>query len=284
MQKISSLIDIEDEYDSYIFDLWGVIYDGSNLYEGVRNTLERLQDNGKKIAFLSNAEQSASNSREKLLNYGIREDICQNVITSGELTFEYLRDKFFHIQSTIGVKYFYIGDWEGIDFTKLGYIQVDNITKADFIITGSPVNVEAKLEDYTDILNEGLNKKLPLYCANPDLFGVKGNKTKIAFGQLMAYYKENGGQTFTLGKPNTHPFLYALDILQEKDKSKALMIGDFLGTDILGANLTGIDTLLTLGGYHTLSGELKENTLDMLQQKYGGNPTYICNKISSVTT
>ena len=52
------------------------------------------------------------------------------------------------------------------------------------------------------------------------------------------------------GKPDTKVIDYALDGLDVKDRSKVLLIGDNLATDIKGANLSGLSAALVTKAVH----------------------------------
>lgn len=51
MKKIAGLSEIIQDYNYYIFDIWGVIHDGSKLYPNVLETLNYLRKIIKKFAF-----------------------------------------------------------------------------------------------------------------------------------------------------------------------------------------------------------------------------------------
>ena len=41
--KLKSLKEIEDKYDIFFIDLWGVIHNGLQLFESIKNVLNRLK-------------------------------------------------------------------------------------------------------------------------------------------------------------------------------------------------------------------------------------------------
>ena len=59
VEFISSIALLASRYDAFILDLWGVIHDGQQLYPGVKECLEALRAEHKKIIFLSNAPRRA---------------------------------------------------------------------------------------------------------------------------------------------------------------------------------------------------------------------------------
>ena len=68
MKLIKGLVEIVDNYQYFILDIWGVIHDGNHLYPDVLETLNYLRKAQKKVCFLSNAPRRADKV-EKILNY-----------------------------------------------------------------------------------------------------------------------------------------------------------------------------------------------------------------------
>ena len=52
MMKINSILDVIDNYDLIILDIFGVIHNGSELYPNVRATINELKQRNKTIIFL----------------------------------------------------------------------------------------------------------------------------------------------------------------------------------------------------------------------------------------
>src|SRR5690242_2485246 len=108
MTLFSSVSELLSHYpaDCLIVDLWGVIHDGVHPYPGVEETLSELKKQKKKILFLSNAPRRAARAIEVLHKMGITEEYYDHVLTSGEATFEFVRERLKEFQKD---KYFYIG-------------------------------------------------------------------------------------------------------------------------------------------------------------------------------
>ena len=49
------------------------------------------------------------------------------------------------------------------------------------------------LQDYKDLLDFFLNKKIPLICANPDEVVARGAKIEYCAGAISNQYKQEGG-------------------------------------------------------------------------------------------
>ena len=49
--KIDKLEEVENNYDIFFIDLWGVIHNGVEIFENVKSTLKRLKEKKKKDSF-----------------------------------------------------------------------------------------------------------------------------------------------------------------------------------------------------------------------------------------
>ena len=50
--KLKSLKEIEDKYDIFFIDLWGVIHNGLQLFESIENVLNRLKHQGNTVVVI----------------------------------------------------------------------------------------------------------------------------------------------------------------------------------------------------------------------------------------
>ena len=66
--SISSLSsqEILDQYDTFLLDMWGVLHNGSEPYEGVLEAVKELKREGKKMIILSNSSKRRENSHKML--------------------------------------------------------------------------------------------------------------------------------------------------------------------------------------------------------------------------
>ena len=65
MKELNHLSDIYKSYDTFIIDLWGVIHNGVMLNPKAIKVVEQLNNNSKKVVFLSNAPRPSS----KVVNF-----------------------------------------------------------------------------------------------------------------------------------------------------------------------------------------------------------------------
>ena len=83
----NNLTEIADAYQYFIFDIWGVIHDGSETYPGVVQTITTLRSQNKKICFLSNAPRRATKAAQVLEKFGITPNLYDFILTSGEAAY-----------------------------------------------------------------------------------------------------------------------------------------------------------------------------------------------------
>ena len=90
---INGLMAVADRYDGFILDLWGVVHDGVKPYAGVVDCLSTLKTLGKRVCLLSNAPRRIAAAEAKLTAMGVTPDLYDALYTSGEASFEALRDR-----------------------------------------------------------------------------------------------------------------------------------------------------------------------------------------------
>ena len=262
MKKLDHLRDIIHNYDLFIIDLWGVVHNGVVPYKGAMNVIEKLYNNKKKYFFLSNAPRPVKDVKDFLKDkMNIQEKYLQNIVTSGEAAMISIKNHdygkfFFHLGPERDKKIY-----EGLDNFKT------DLNKCDYILcTGLYDNKMEDLKFYEKLLGNSLNKKM--ICTDPDLVVDRGNVQEYCAGTIAKIFENMGGKVIYFGKP--YKEIYNLIV---KDKTKCLIIGDNLRTDIKGANLIKQDSLFILDGIHKKEIE-KTNSLVQCLEKYNVNITF----------
>ena len=85
-KKLETLKEIEDNYNVFFIDLWGVIHNGIELFEFVSSSLMRLKDKKKKIIFITNAPRRALVISQQLQQFGLSKNNYDYIVSSGEIT------------------------------------------------------------------------------------------------------------------------------------------------------------------------------------------------------
>ncbi len=289
MQSYKSLNNINqiiDNYDAFIIDIWGVLWDGIKAYKYAKLTLKKLKEKNKNIILLSNAPRRAKIVSDKLSFIGINNNLYDNIVSSGEVCREEcLSNK--QKLSVLGKSYYFIGQEldKGIT-TNLEIKEVSSISKSSFILVCGTRDFDHTLNNYKKELNEALKYNLPLVCANPDKVVIRQNGQLITCAGILAdYYHNNGGEVFRYGKPFQAMYEKSFTILRNFNTKlaldKVLVIGDSLETDILGANKNKLNSLLITNGIHkheltnSNNNEVYKNSIDKLCKKYSAFPNYI---------
>ena len=250
MQFKNNIRELAELYDFFVFDVWGVIHDGSSAYEGAADAIKFLCAKNRKICFLSNAPRRAFKVGEVLRKYGITPDLYDFILTSGEaawIDFEKNQKENF---KNFGRNYLYIGPQKDVDLLNgLDYQIVEDASKANIAVTTGFDVEDSVLEEKMPQLRAAKQYNLPLVCVNPDLIVVKQNGAELlCAGALALEYKKMGGKVSYYGKPYDTVYKMVCEMFGQVDKSKILAVGDALETDIKGAHDFGIDAVLITGG------------------------------------
>jgi len=250
-QKLKGISEISDKFDVYFIDLWGVIHNGVQCYPEALKVLEKLKEQNKKIVLISNAPRPAAVVKVFLETIGLKSSCYDFLVTSGDITREYIS------LNSSKKNFYHLGPTRDIDLFKDLNVALTSKEECDEIIcTGLVSDEEEKLQDYKILLDFFLNKKIPLICANPDEVVARGEKIVFCAGALANQYKQEGGMVRYFGKPYSEIYSFALKKIRAhkdfKDKKEinTLVIGDNIKTDIKGANLSNLDSVLILNGIY----------------------------------
>ena len=270
-KKLETLKEIEDNYNVFFIDLWGVIHNGIELFEFVSSSLMRLKDKKKKIIFITNAPRRALVISQQLQQFGLSKNNYDYIVSSGEITWISLKKNYEK------KKCFLIGpprDYhlvEGLDVE----IVEDLSLGVDLIINTGPWGDNDKLENYTKLLNDLFKFNPLMICSNPDKTVIRGKNFMICAGLLAEYYEKIGGDVKYFGKPHKNIYEFCFKLINER--KKILVIGDSLDNDIKGANLHNLDSLLITNGIHrevNNNNDIDKEKLDDLIKNKNIFPTF----------
>ncbi len=243
INQIQSLSEIHSLYDCFFIDLWGVVHNGLKVFENVIDTLKFLREKKKEIFFLTNAPRRSSMIIKQLSEFGVYRSLYDDVISSGEVTWQ-------KIKNEKKINCYLIGpprDYHLVEGLNLNIVK--ETTDVDIIINTGPWGDDDLLENYKPILNKLVKTNPLMICSNPDKTVVRGDNFMICAGLLAEYYEKIGGKVEYYGKP--YEEIYEFTYLKIKKKSsRILVIGDSLDNDIKGANIQNLDSLLITSGIH----------------------------------
>ena len=274
--KLTTLKEIEDKYNIFFIDLWGVIHNGLELFESVKNVLKRLKKKNKLIFFITNAPRRSFVIADQLNDFGLSKIFYDHIISSGEITWLSLKNNYEK------KKCFMIGpprDYhlvEGLDIE----IVEDYSKGVDIIINTGPWGDDDILENYTDLLNSLIKFNSLMICSNPDKTVIRGKNFMICAGLLAEYYEKIGGEVIYYGKPHNNIYEFCYKLIE--GENKILVIGDSLENDIKGANLQKLDSVLITDGIHrdvNNNKDIDKEKLDDLIKKKNIKPKFVMRKL-----
>lgn len=243
---------VADRYDAFIIDLWGVMHDGLRAYPAAVEALRQLRRAGKRSVVLSNAPRRAAVIARRNAEIGIPEDLPDHLLSSGEDAWQHLKHRPDPWYRALGRRCYHLGPErdlgmrDGLDLAFVG-----SLAHADFILNTGILHDLDQVETYRDFLDEGLARRLPMICANPDLIVMRGEAMEICAGALALDYEQKGGDVRWHGKPHPEVYRSCFALLEGIAPSRIAAIGDSLRTDVAGAQASGIASIFIAGGIHS---------------------------------
>ena len=251
MRVLYGLNEVATEFDGFILDLWGLIHDGVTAYPGVVDTLRALRAAGLSTILLSNAPRRSGLLVEGMTAMGINRKLYGDIFSSGEATWRELSSRSDPFFSKLGMKAFHIGPDRDISILEdTGIERVSTVEEAEFILNTGPIEFSHTLDMYDAVLQQSLQRNLPMVCANPDDIVVREGRRVICAGAIARRYEAIGGRVVYRGKPDPAVYHLAAERLGVSDLSRIAVIGDSLETDVAGGNAASIKTIWCTGGIH----------------------------------
>ena len=249
-EKLSGIQQILTKYDVFFIDLWGVMHNGVECYSNAIKVLTNLKNYNKKIVLISNAPRPSEIVEIFLDKINLSKSLYDKVITSGDVTRSFLQ------KENNNQDFFHLGPDKDKDLFKdlnLNFVSQDKCQQ--IICTGLFHAEKENIEDYHEMLNHFVSRNIKMICANPDEVVHRGSKLEYCAGAIAKKYEEAGGVVRYFGKPYPEIYnfaLHKLNLLKDfEDKTiSVFVIGDNLKTDIKGANLFNINSLLILNGIY----------------------------------
>ena len=259
-KKLERLSQLSNQYDAFLIDAWGVLHDGASVFPHAYECLKSLKKQAKTLVILSNAARRSSEFDLELAAAGIDLSEFDFSLSSGELFW----------QNAIGGKYAALGErsyYLGPERSKgilydLELDLVNSLDAADFIVNAGAEGNLPDVSSFLSLLKKAANRKLPMICANPDLVAIRKGVRGISAGAIAQRYQQMGGEVEYIGKPHTQIYEHCVTRLSGIPKSRMLMIGDGLQTDILGANKFGIDSVFLRDGIYAEQINLAKSKFD----------------------
>ena len=233
--KHTTLEDLADQFDAFFIDQFGVLMDASGPYPFAIDAIKRLSEYNKPIVLLSNSGKRAMENCERLERLGFDLNLFTAVITSGEVAYWTIKNKF-EDGNFIKPKIYLISrDADTSPINGLSCEIAKNTDEADYLIIAGSESDRKPLNYYTSLLEPLATRGVPAFCTNPDLMMLTPNGTSFGAGLIAKEYEKMGGPVTWFGKP--HPLIYkfALNKIPNIEPQKVLCIGDSVDHDIRGS-------------------------------------------------
>jgi NagD protein len=247
----------------FLIDMDGVIYHGNEPIPGAVAFINNLRENGFPFLFLTNNSQRTSRDvcyKLRKMGFNVNDE---DIFTCAMATARYLASR-----KENGTAYV-IGEGGLLnELHNVGYSIVDD--HPDYVIIGEGRTI--MLESVDKAINMIMSGS-KLVATNLDPNCPIGNgKYRAGCGAFVSMLEfATGKQAFSVGKPSPVMMRMARKVL-DLATDETIMIGDTMGTDILGAGSMGFTTVLTLSGV---------TRLEDLEQ-YGYAPDFIIKSIKDL--
>jgi HAD superfamily hydrolase (TIGR01459 family) len=244
------LRDVVGGAEVLLSDIWGVVHNGLAAFPDACQALYNFRQQGGTVILITNAPRPADSVQRQLRKLKIADEICDAIVSSGDLTRHFVADH-------PGQKMFWIGpERDSSIYRGLDPILAP-LEQADYIVcTGLFDDETESAENYRAMLLQARERRLTLVCANPDIVVERGDRLIYCAGAVAELYLELGGEVIFYGKPHRPIYERAIALASERrghavDLKDVLAIGDSVRTDLAGAQGFGIDCLFITRGIHS---------------------------------
>ncbi len=250
-RQYDTLEDIADDFDVFLLDAFGVLNIGETAIPDAPERVKRLQAAGKRVLVVSNAASLPHSSlveKYQRLGYAFTPD---DIVTSRATLLAAmtdLRGLQWGLMASRGAGTHDLGD------LAVSYLEDDPATYDavdGFLMIGSAGWTEHRQA----LLEAALERPRPVLVGNPDIVAPR----ETGFSAEPGYFAHRladrtGVEVKFFGKPFANIFELAFSRLGGIDRSRVVMVGDSLHTDILGAHAAGIASAL-ITGYGFFAGQ-----------------------------
>ena len=271
-------------YDAFCFDGYGTLYNrGDFVYPSARDWFKAIRDAKKFVRLVTNAASNLDEALAKEASWRGFDFTAEETISSGSLLKGFMGDgdplmgnaeKFWpRVEDKLVLETMYIGRPSGVNVLREYGITAVNNPRVPVVAVSSSTATEAMFSHAVEILQK---PNAILLVLNSDAWApnIDGSRSPVSGAlserlRLASFCEANGFlgcRTFYFGKP--FPAIWNRVRLSLPEKSRVLMIGDTLGTDVFGAYVAGFDSALVVGRNEPWAD------LEMDESVLGVRPTY----------
>lgn len=252
MTVYKNLRQIAERFEVFLFDAYGVFWEGSRFYAGSREFMAELTAAGKIVAVLSNSTQL---NGDMILSYCKKGLLCGRdcayMISSGDVLRQNLAAGRISFSGCPNPRKYYVSGQPHVKaFAGTQYEQTANLDEADFVYCGIPYLFGDEVKKYPQLTKEFLPVKknesgevtvwdtvtpepfaeivaqaarlrLPVLNANPDFYAKEGHpllsdaesEFVVRNGQVAEMFRRAGCEVLEYGKPHRNIYEYAFGLL-----------------------------------------------------------------------
>ena len=235
---ITSILEISDEMDAFIFDAFGVLNLGNQLISGADYAIKELRSAGKEVRVLTNAASyDKAGAVKKFSDLGVKFK-TQEIITSRDAALQSLKPGFWGVVTAADDK---------LSDLSFDYIRLENDTTAYDKVDGFLFLSTSEWNSQKQLMlqHSVLKNDRPVIIANADLVAPRENGFTLEPGFYGHELIDLGASKVKFfGKPYSEVYQLLTKSLSDIPGNKIAMCGDSLHTDILGAAALGWKTVL----------------------------------------
>ena len=251
-RSIDTLEDIADDFDVFLLDAFGVLNIGETAIPGVKERIDAFRGSGKKVIVVSNAASvPKSGLQEKYRRLGF--DFPEaDIVTSRAAMVAAMQNV---SGQTWGLMLGEDTRLDDLGSFGMAALSTDPSTYEDadgFMLIGSGTWTEQQQALLLETLQARPRRVL---VANPDIVAPRETGFSAEpghFAHLLA--NETGITPEFFGKPFVNIYDLTFKRLGQVNKTRTVMVGDSLHTDVLGAQTAGIASVL-ISGYGFFAGQ-----------------------------
>jgi HAD superfamily hydrolase (TIGR01459 family) len=249
LRFVAQLRDLVAGVDVVLSDIWGVVHNGLESFPEACEALHTFRAQGGTVILITNAPRPADSVQRQLRKLGVADDVYDAIVSSGDLTRNFITGR-------LGQSMYWIGPERDNSIHRGLDAKFAPLEQADYIVCTGPFDDETETpEDYREMMQQALARKLTLVCANPDIIVERGDRLIYCAGAIAELYRELGGDVVFYGKPHRPIYDQAMALAKAKRGAdtpldRVLAIGDSVRTDLTGAKAFGIDCLFVTRGIH----------------------------------
>lgn len=253
----------------FLLDMDGTVYLGEQLFDGVREFLQKIENDGGRYVFITNnASKSVDDYVKKMHRLGLENITKEHFFTSAQAAVSLMKEKY--AESLIylqGTRSFY-------EECKNGGLRIttEYTDAADVILVGfDPEFTGEKVETTCKMLTK---HALPYYATNPDwVCPVEFGYIPDCGSMCQSYERATGKTPIFIGKPQPTMIFSVMKRFGVSARD-TVVIGDRLYTDVASGNNAEVDTVCVLSGEATLD--------DIAKATKNEKPTFVFEHIKNI--